>query len=83
MRAKPSKSFAANPGCRNRANPATAVRRISEAAAQALLLVGDAAATDPVCSLSLSRPRVDAILASLGTSGALSEAKLIYRPNPV
>ena len=32
---------------------------------QALLLAGDAAATDPVCSLSPLRPKVDAILASV------------------
>ena len=32
---------------------------------QALLLAGDPAVTDPVCSLSPSRPRVDAILGSL------------------
>lgn len=32
---------------------------------QALLLVGDAAATDPVCSLSPQRPKVDAILAAI------------------
>jgi pyrroloquinoline quinone biosynthesis protein E len=32
---------------------------------QALLLAGDAAATDPVCSLSPNRPKVDAILTNL------------------
>jgi pyrroloquinoline quinone biosynthesis protein E len=32
---------------------------------QALLLAGDAAATDPVCSLAPQRPKVDAILAGL------------------
>jgi PqqA peptide cyclase len=32
---------------------------------QALLLAGDPAATDPVCSLSPNRPKVDAILANL------------------
>ncbi|HET8923258.1 MAG TPA: pyrroloquinoline quinone biosynthesis protein PqqE [Candidatus Acidoferrum sp.] len=32
---------------------------------QALLLTGDAAATDPVCSLAPQRPKVDAILANL------------------
>ncbi len=35
---------------------------------QALLLAGDAAATDPVCSLSPNRPKVDAILANLNNS---------------
>ena len=32
---------------------------------QALLLAGDASATDPVCSLAPQRPRVDAILAEI------------------
>jgi pyrroloquinoline quinone biosynthesis protein E len=32
---------------------------------QALLLAGDAAATDPVCSLSPRRPQVDALLATI------------------
>jgi pyrroloquinoline quinone biosynthesis protein E len=35
---------------------------------QALLLAGDPAATDPVCSLSPNRPKVDAILANLNSS---------------
>jgi pyrroloquinoline quinone biosynthesis protein E len=34
---------------------------------QAMLMVGDAAATDPVCTLSPNRAKVDAILASLPT----------------
>src|SRR6266852_854890 len=52
---------------------------------QALLLSGDAAATDPVCSLAPLRPKVDIILA--GTNAA-PPAKLfvkpawLYRPNP-
>jgi pyrroloquinoline quinone biosynthesis protein E len=62
---------------------------------QALLLVGEAAATDPVCSLSPHRPKVDAILADLKTSDASVGARLappadtpltkpdwLYRPNP-
>ena len=32
---------------------------------QALLLAGDATATDPVCSLSPNRPKVDAVLSTL------------------
>ena len=35
---------------------------------QALLLSGDAAATDPVCSLAPLRPKIDAILANLSPS---------------
>jgi PqqA peptide cyclase len=35
---------------------------------QALLLTGDSAATDPVCSLSPNRPKIDAILANLNSS---------------
>jgi pyrroloquinoline quinone biosynthesis protein E len=35
---------------------------------QALLLAGDAAATDPVCSLSPERPRIDAILTTANAS---------------
>jgi pyrroloquinoline quinone biosynthesis protein E len=62
---------------------------------QALLLAGDAAATDPVCSLAPLRPKVDAILAavnlapaSLGpgsvspASEALTHPSWLYRPNP-
>jgi PqqA peptide cyclase len=50
---------------------------------QALLLAGDAAATDPVCSLSPKRSYVDAILRSLPTSEAPAGAQFIYRPNPL
>ena len=52
---------------------------------QALLLAGDAAATDPVCSLAPLRPKVNAILAGMN---AASPAQLfakpgwLYRPNP-
>src|SRR5437879_11491112 len=52
---------------------------------QALLLAGDAAATDPVCSLAPLRAKVDAILADINNA---SPAQLIvkpswlYRPNP-
>jgi pyrroloquinoline quinone biosynthesis protein E len=52
---------------------------------QALLLAGDAAATDPVCSLAPLRPKVDAILAGIN---AAPPAELfvrpawLYRPNP-
>src|SRR5277367_3971762 len=52
---------------------------------QALLLAGDAAATDPVCTLSPRRPEVDAIVASVN-GGVLSvgaeQANWIYRMNP-
>jgi pyrroloquinoline quinone biosynthesis protein E len=52
---------------------------------QALLLAGDAAATDPVCSLSPSRAGVDAILARVPASAAAESAAgsaWTYRPNP-
>ncbi|HWY42397.1 MAG TPA: pyrroloquinoline quinone biosynthesis protein PqqE [Candidatus Sulfotelmatobacter sp.] len=49
---------------------------------QALLLAGDAAATDPVCSLSPKRSNVDAILASLPTSEAPAGPQFVYRSNP-
>jgi len=35
---------------------------------QALLLAGDAAATDPVCTLSPNRPKIDAVLSSINSS---------------
>jgi len=63
---------------------------------QALLLAGDAAATDPVCSLAPQRPKVDAILeavnlapVSMGVglappaSEPLTRPAWLYRPNPV
>ncbi|HXY25683.1 MAG TPA: pyrroloquinoline quinone biosynthesis protein PqqE [Candidatus Acidoferrum sp.] len=61
---------------------------------QAMLLASDATATDPVCSLSPQRPKVDAILANLNKSasagaGLASHAvdvpvkpSWLYRPNP-
>jgi pyrroloquinoline quinone biosynthesis protein E len=52
---------------------------------QALLLAGDPAATDPVCSLAPTRPKVDAILAEINRyAPAIPEEKpeWIYRPNP-
>jgi pyrroloquinoline quinone biosynthesis protein E len=58
---------------------------------QALLLAGDAAATDPVCSLAPQRPTVDAILNTINSVGAglgppaeppLTKPSWLYRPNP-
>ena len=52
---------------------------------QAFLLAGDAAATDPVCSLAPTRPKVDAILAQVNEAKpAILEEKpqYVYRPNP-
>src|SRR5260370_23700226 len=52
---------------------------------QALLLVGDAAATDPVCSLAPLRPKVAAILAGINaalSAPIFSKAPRLYRPNP-
>jgi pyrroloquinoline quinone biosynthesis protein E len=58
---------------------------------QAFLLAGDAAATDPVCSLSPQRSKVDAILNATNSVGAglgppadapLTRPDWLYRPNP-
>jgi pyrroloquinoline quinone biosynthesis protein E len=52
---------------------------------QALLLAGDAAATDPVCSLSPLRSRVDAILAAIPAAtddDQVVQPPWLYRPNP-
>jgi pyrroloquinoline quinone biosynthesis protein E len=54
---------------------------------QAMLLAGDAAATDPVCSLAPRRPKVEAILAAVNLSSvsvgpALTQPTWLYRPNP-
>jgi pyrroloquinoline quinone biosynthesis protein E len=51
---------------------------------QAFLLTGDAAATDPVCSLAPQRSKVDAVLASVSGPAAESFVKpnWLYRPNP-
>jgi pyrroloquinoline quinone biosynthesis protein E len=58
---------------------------------QAFLLAGEAAATDPVCSLSPQRPKVDAILNTINSVGAvlappvepsLTKPDWLYRPNP-
>ena len=46
---------------------------------QAFLLTGDAAATDPVCSLSPNRPVVDTILAETGPV----DLPFVMRPNPI
>ena len=62
---------------------------------QAMLLAGNAAATDPVCSLSPERLRVDSILAAIPAqrehsvpqvasqpTPALVQPQWLYRPNP-
>src|SRR6266404_91640 len=52
---------------------------------QAFLLAGDAAATDPVCSLSSNRVRVDAVIAAIPASPAappVVRPDWLYRPNP-
>jgi pyrroloquinoline quinone biosynthesis protein E len=52
---------------------------------QALLLAGDAAATDPVCSLAPLRPKVDAILATLNSAPPaqiFANPSWLYRTNP-
>jgi pyrroloquinoline quinone biosynthesis protein E len=48
---------------------------------QAVLLAGDPAATDPACSLSPNRPKVDAILANINSvSSNSTSAGLIAQP---
>jgi pyrroloquinoline quinone biosynthesis protein E len=51
---------------------------------QALLLTGDATATDPVCSLAPQRPKVDAIVAATNGPAAdtLIQPSWTYRSNP-
>ena len=52
---------------------------------QALLIAGDAAATDPVCSLASTRPKVDAVLATVNGASlpnSLTKPNWLYRPNP-
>jgi len=52
---------------------------------QALLLAGDPAATDPVCSLAPTREKVDAILKAVNEPSAeqsLITPAWLYRPNP-
>jgi len=52
---------------------------------QAWLLAGDAAATDPVCSLSPIRPKVDAILTGINAAPPAQlfvKPAWLYRPNP-
>jgi pyrroloquinoline quinone biosynthesis protein E len=51
---------------------------------QAMLLAGDPAATDPVCSLSPQRQRVDAVLAAISTPAnpAAVQPQWLYRQNP-
>jgi pyrroloquinoline quinone biosynthesis protein E len=52
---------------------------------QALLLAGDAAATDPVCSLAPLRPRVDAILTGMNSAPpaeSFVKPNWLYRLNP-
>lgn len=52
---------------------------------QAFLMTGDAAATDPVCSLSPQRSKVDAILTGVNSAppeNLFIKADWLYRPNP-
>jgi pyrroloquinoline quinone biosynthesis protein E len=53
---------------------------------QALLLAGDAAATDPVCTLAPTRAKVDAILEAINKPStpqpSLTIPDWLYRPNP-
>ena len=52
---------------------------------QALLLAGDVAATDPVCSLAPQRHKIDAILAVVNgpATESLVKPNWLYRPNPI
>lgn len=49
---------------------------------QALQIAGDASVTDPVCSLSPNRAKVDAILSDIQAPQSTLKANFLYRPNP-
>jgi pyrroloquinoline quinone biosynthesis protein E len=52
---------------------------------QALLLAGDASATDPVCCFAPQRPKVDTILADINNCSAgqpMTRSSWLHRPNP-
>jgi pyrroloquinoline quinone biosynthesis protein E len=52
---------------------------------QAFLLTGDAQATDPVCTLAPTRPKIDAILVAINENdqqSPLTKIHWVYRPNP-
>lgn len=49
---------------------------------QAILIAGDASATDPVCSLSPARTKVDAILAEAQKTQSMPNIEFLYRTNP-
>ena len=49
---------------------------------QALQIAGDASVTDPVCSLSPNRAKIDAILSDIQTPQSTRKANFLYRPNP-
>jgi len=49
---------------------------------QALLIAGDAYTTDPVCSLSPNRAKVDAVLAEAQESHTTANVEFLYRTNP-
>jgi PqqA peptide cyclase len=49
---------------------------------QALQIAGVASATDPVCSLSPDRAKVDAILLDIQAPPSTPQSDFLYRPNP-
>jgi len=49
---------------------------------QALLIASDASATDPVCSLSPNRTKVDAVLAEVQNPQTAPNVEFLYRTNP-
>jgi pyrroloquinoline quinone biosynthesis protein E len=49
---------------------------------QAFLLAGDAAATDPVCSLSPNRASIDQILSVIPVNPLAEHSEWLYRSNP-
>ncbi|HWZ97500.1 MAG TPA: pyrroloquinoline quinone biosynthesis protein PqqE [Candidatus Dormibacteraeota bacterium] len=49
---------------------------------QALLIAGDATATDPVCSLSPNRAKVDAVLNEMRALKPALKSEFAYRTNP-
>jgi pyrroloquinoline quinone biosynthesis protein E len=49
---------------------------------QALQIAGDASATDPVCSLSPNRVKVDAVLSEIQAPPSTLKTDFLYRANP-
>jgi len=74
--------FRAQTACHNQLQSGT---RLGKSGTSDVSVVGDAASTDPVCSLAPQRPKVDAILAGYNTAPLAQlfvKPAWLYRPNP-